>query len=99
MNSTTLGNRASDGDGRGHYIEKLRGLESLHVVGIDRMKQQRGRFYECCKVGPGLDPQLTWDWHGARSLLLQNLMQHQLQDVGEVGQVGAASGYLEGVAT
>ena len=41
---------------------------------------------------------VTWDWHGARSLLLKNLVQHQFQDVAKVREMRAAPGNLEGVA-
>ena len=41
---------------------------------------------------------LTWHGHTARSLLLQHFVQHQLQDVGKVGEAGEAASYLQSMA-
>ena len=39
----------------------------------------------------------TWDRHRPRSLFLKNLVEHQFQDVGEVGKVREVVRYLKGM--
>ncbi len=46
-----------------------------------------------------LNVNFTWNRHGSGCFLFKNLVQHELKDVGEVGEMGAGTGYLKGVAT